>query len=84
MNPDPSPLAIAAYAVGLVLAIPTLIALVRLIFFLASAHSDLKKCVDGLDKLGAFKHDVRDTLQEHETRLTLVERDVETLKDSAA
>lgn len=84
MNTEPSPMTVAAYAIGLVLAIPTLIALVRLIFFVASASAKLDQCVDGIGKLSEFKHATNNTLHEHGTRLTLVERDVEQLKEGAA
>lgn len=84
MNTDPSPLAIAAYAVGLVLALPTLYAIIRLIYFVASANAKLEQCVEGIAKLGEFKHATNNMLHEHGTRLTLVERDVEQLKEGAA
>ena len=84
MNPEPSPLVIAGYVLGTVLAIPTLIAVVRLIFFVAAASTKLDQCVKGIEQLGLFKHDTREKQQEHELRLSLVERDVEQLKESAA
>lgn len=84
MNPEPSPLVAAAYVLGFVLAIPTVIALVRLIFFVARADAKLEQLAAAIEKVGDFKHEVRNDLQQHETRLTLVERDVEHLKESAA
>lgn len=78
MPPDQlSPLTIAAYVVGAVLAIPTFIALVKVIFFVAGASEQLKTAVRGIEELkgelGAFKGHVRKGLDEHGERILLLE-----------
>jgi hypothetical protein len=84
MTPETSPLVIAGYVLGAVITIPALIAIVKLIFFVASASTKLDQCLEALKTFGVFKHEAREKQQEHELRLSLVERDVEQLKESAA
>lgn len=88
MTTAPSPLDVATYVVGLVIALPTLYAAVRVIYFVAQANTKLETCVTGLDELkkgfSSFKHEMRGNVDEQEKRLMLVERDVEQLKESAA
>lgn len=87
MNSDPSPQAVAAYVIGLVLAIPTLVVIIRAIWFVAAAHATLNATAKGVDELktsfGNFKHEARNQLDEQDKRLFLVEREVERLKESA-
>lgn len=88
MGSTQSPLDIAAWALGLVLGIPTLVAAVKVIYFVAEARTKLDACVSGQDELKrafyGFKHEIRNVADEHDKRILLVERDVDHLKESAA
>lgn len=76
-----SPLTIAAYAVSFILAVPTLLAITRLIYFVAAANEKLGTtaiAVSGMsESMKTFKHEVRNELDSLDKRVLLVERDVE-------
>lgn len=79
---------VAVYVIGVVITVPTLVAAVKLIYFVAEARTELKASVGELRDLkeafGNFKHEIRNVADVHDKRILLVERDVEHLKESAA
>lgn len=75
-----SPWSVAAYSIGFVLAIPTLIALIRFIFavaqFVTTVKSTVKELAGLVGDMKSFRHDIRNEIHWHDIRLTLVEREL--------
>lgn len=82
-----NPLTVAGYVAGILLCVPVVVAMVKAVFFFASATTKLDNVVAGLDELKTevreFRHEKNDQIQGVEMSLTIIESDINTLQGKA-